>query len=124
MSEVYASGGNGDSQGKRLDLAPFSRLAPDTLHLLERICQVRSYPAGQSVLVAGDTAAFVGFVQSGILRMQKLLPDGRRHIVALLMDGDMFGRIFDGPMPYAIEAAADSKVLCFRRDPFERLILQ
>lgn len=124
MSDAYSSGRDGKHPGKRLDIAPFSHLLPETLHMLAAICQVRSYHPGQTVTMAGETASFVGFVQSGILRMQKSLPGGRRHIVALLMDGDMFGRIFNGPMPYAIEAAVDSQVLCFPRGAFESLVLK
>lgn len=94
----------------------------DILAELNQICQVRKLDAGQVLTDAGDAFDTVGFVTDGILRMQKTLPDGRQHVVGLLVSGDMFGRVFDGPMQFALEAAIDSTLLTFRRGPFEALL--
>ncbi|WP_297614947.1 Crp/Fnr family transcriptional regulator [uncultured Roseicyclus sp.] len=94
----------------------------DILAELNQICQVRKLDAGQVLTDAGDAFDTVGFVTDGILRMQKTLPDGRQHVVGLLVPGDMFGRVFDGPMQFALEAAIESTLLTFRRGPFEALL--
>jgi CRP/FNR family transcriptional regulator len=89
---------------------------------LSQIFQIRKIGAGQVVADAGDPFDMIGFVTDGILRMQKTLPDGRQHVVGLLVTGDMFGRVFDGPMQFAIEAATDTTLCTFRRGPFEALL--
>lgn len=89
---------------------------------LNQIFQIQKIEAGQVVADAGDPFELIGFVTDGILRMQKTLPDGRQHVVGLLVTGDMFGRVFDGPMQFAIEAATDTTVYTFRRAPFEALL--
>lgn len=103
---------------------PFRRLNEDTLSALASFARRRSFRAGEMIVMPGERPASVGFVMTGILRMEKILADGRRHIVGLLVEGDMFGRVFDGPMPYGLEAATPSEVVLFRRGPFEDLVLQ
>lgn len=112
-------GGCGLAHFAKLDALP-----DETLKALERICRVRSFEPGQIVAEAGESLDYIGCVQSGILRMQKTLPDGRCHIVGLLVEGDMFGRVYDGPLTIAIEAATRAEVCAFRRAPFESLLAQ
>lgn len=102
--------------------AGFDGLPDETLQELARICRVRRYAPGQLVAEAGEELDFIGCVQSGILRMQKTLADGRVHIVGLLVEGDMFGRLHVGPPTIAIEAATGAEVCAFRRGPFESLL--
>lgn len=104
--------------------AGFEALPDDTLQELRRICRVRTFEPGQLIADAGDELDFIGCVQSGILRMQKTLPDGRCHIVGLLVEGDMFGRVYDGPLTISIEAATGAEICTFRRGPFEALLAQ
>lgn len=99
-----------------------AELPENTRAELSQICQIRKLPAGHVVADAGDEAVTIGFVSDGILRMQKTLPDGRQHLVGLLVSGDMFGRVFDGRMQFAIEAATDATLLTLRRAPFEALL--
>ncbi|WP_323772233.1 Crp/Fnr family transcriptional regulator [Antarctobacter sp.] len=94
------------------------------METLRSICTLRRYSAGQSIADAGEEPGFVGCVQTGVLRMQKTLQDGRQHIVGLLVEGDMFGRVLGGPLDVAIEAATDAEVCAFRRAPFEALLAQ
>lgn len=106
-----------------------SRIIPDfaglpvpVLHDLNQCFQIRHLTAGEILTDAGDPFEIVGFVTDGILRMQKTLPDGRQHLVGLVVAGDMFGRVFDGPMQFAIEAATDATLVTFRRGPFEAIL--
>jgi len=124
MAVIFPPEGMGRDPAGLPERAPFAQLEPETLHRLREICEVRGFGAGQPVMAAGERADFVGFVQSGVLRVQKALPGYRWHIVGLLMEGDMFGRMFDGMTPSAIDAATDSRAICFERAGFEDLILQ
>lgn len=103
-------------------LRQFAELPEPVRRELEGIARVRSYREGQAVVIDGDKPAFIGCVRQGILRMQKTLADGREHIVGLLVPGDMFGRVFDGPLNFAIEAAADAEICAFSRGPFEAML--
>lgn len=99
-------------------------LPPGILQDLEAACRVIRVEAGQTVFHAGDTPEFVGCVREGCLRMQKTLADGRQHIVGLLVEGDMFGRVHEAPLHFEIEAATDAVVCAFRHRAFEDLLLR
>lgn len=99
-------------------------LPEGTLTTLRDICTLRRYTVGQTIADVGEEPEFIGCVQTGVLRMQKTLQDGRQHIVGLLVEGDMFGRVLGGPLDVAIEAASDAEVCAFRRAPFEALLAQ
>lgn len=104
------------------DLPLFSKLPPSVLDELSRISGRRLYGAGQTVVHAQEVSDFVGCVSRGILRVQATMPDGQQHIVGLLVENDLFGRVFDGPHKFAIEAATDTEIRTFRRGPFEDLL--
>ena len=111
----------GTSQGFK-SIRHLSELQDDTLEALDAICRVRRYSAGQTVVFDGEHAEFIGCVKTGFLRMQKSLADGREHIVGLLVEGDMFGRVYNGPLHFGIEAATDAEICAFQRAPFEALL--
>lgn len=89
---------------------------------LARLARARTYRAGETVLAESEDIGFVGNVISGVLRMQKTLPDGRQQIVGLLLPSDMFGRVFSETSPIAIEAATDAVLCCYNRASFEAML--
>lgn len=96
---------------------------PDAIrNELNQTCQIKRVTTGEVLAEAGDHLGMIGFVTKGILRMQKTLPDGRQHVVGLLVAGDLFGRVFDAPVNFSIEAATDATLATFRRAPFEALL--
>lgn len=103
-------------------LSHFSSLPNETRDALEDICRVRSYSAGQTLIDADEDAPYIGCVVQGFLRMQKTLHDGRQQIVGLLVEGDIFGLMLNGPMSVAIEAATDAEICTFHRPAFEALL--
>jgi CRP/FNR family transcriptional regulator len=105
-------------------LRGFRQLGQDTLRELGGICRLRSFSAGEVIAHDGERCEFIGCVNTGFLRMQKTLADGRQQIVGLLVEGDMFGQAFEAPQHFAIEAATDAEVWAFRRAPFEALLLR
>jgi CRP/FNR family transcriptional regulator, anaerobic regulatory protein len=90
---------------------------------LQNICRLHRFESEEIVAHAGERLDHICCVKRGILRMQKTLHDGRQQIVGLLVEGDLFGRVFDGPLTVAIEAATEAEVIAFRREPFEALLL-
>ncbi len=112
-------------KGVRLALSgsmAFSQLRPETRDALNAMCHSKSYRAGQTVIHAQEKCDFIGCVQSGIFRIQRTLADGREHIVGLLVEGDTFGRAFDGAAEFSIEAATDAEICAFPRAEFEALL--
>lgn len=123
MSRNTAKSTGGISKLCALDDLPAIRALPDDVRSsLDAICTHRRYAAGQTVAFSGEPSEFIGIVFRGILRLQKTLPDGREHIVGLLVDGDMFGRVFDGGLHFCIEAVTETEVYTFRRTGFEDIL--
>lgn len=102
----------------------FSQIRPETRDRLDAMCRVKSFSAGQIVAHAQEEMGFIGCVLTGILRMQKTLADGREHIVGLLVQGDIFGRAFDGAAEFSIEAATEVECCAFPKTEFETLLTQ
>lgn len=101
-----------------------SDVKAETRAALAAMCRPRRLCAGQTAIHEGETSDYVGCVLSGILRLQKTLADGRQHIVGLLFEGDMFGRVFDGASDFSVEAATDAEFCAFPRRRFEELLSQ
>ncbi|WP_116134734.1 Crp/Fnr family transcriptional regulator [Tropicimonas sp. IMCC34043] len=106
------------------ELPDFRDLPESVRKALQAICRRRSYGAGQTIAETGTHLETIGIVRNGILKMQKSLPDGRQHVVGLLVAGDMFGRVFDGRMHFSVEAATNAGVCAFERTGFEALLLR
>ena len=113
----------GNTCGLR-ELKGFDELPEDLRQELRSICRLRDFSAGQTIAEVGSPPPFSGVVRSGILRMQKSLPDGRQHVVGLLVEGDMFGHVIDGDMHFSLEAATDAELYTFPRPRFESILLR
>ncbi|WP_341212736.1 Crp/Fnr family transcriptional regulator [uncultured Limimaricola sp.] len=100
-----------------------SRCDEAELARLEEVKFYRRYEAGQKIVWAGDDLSFVGSVVSGIATMAQTLEDGRVQMVGLLLPSDFIGRPGRISTPYDITAASDVTLCCFRRAPFERLLV-
>jgi CRP/FNR family transcriptional regulator len=94
-------------------------LGPQQLARLNRHSYRRWYPAGQ--LIAGVAASedWCATVLSGVIKLSKLLSDGRQQIVALLFPGDFLGRPYRAEFPYTAETATEVQLCCYGRAYFE-----
>ncbi|WP_102226385.1 Crp/Fnr family transcriptional regulator [Acidimangrovimonas sediminis] len=112
------------TQGRPLDkLTRLMHSLPAPLQAeLESVWECRNVAQGEVLLAEGEDTGHVGYVVEGLLGMVKELPDGRRHIVGLLVAADMYGRAFDGLSGYRIEALADSVVRVCDREVFEDIV--
>lgn len=104
------------------DASALRGLGGPLLAELEEICTRATFQPGQTVLAEGEMPDYIVCVWKGILRMQKTLYDGRQQIVGLLVEGDLFGHVSEGPMSFAIEAASEASTCMFKRKPFEALL--
>ncbi|MFQ5783974.1 MAG: Crp/Fnr family transcriptional regulator [Alphaproteobacteria bacterium] len=82
--------------------------------------QVRLAP-GQMLFQEGDEAENVFNVVSGIIKLYKLLPDGRRQITGFLHPGDFLGIAAGGRYSYNTEAIGTVTLCRFPRRALYRL---
>ncbi len=100
-----------------------ARCEEDELDLLESIKYYRSYSAGQTMIWAGDRMDFVASVVVGVATLSQTMEDGRTQMVGLLLPSDFIGRPGREIAPYNVTAVSDVTVCCFRKRPFENLLV-
>lgn len=100
-----------------------STCSPDELRVLESIKYYRHYDAGQMISWAGDDMGFVASVVSGVATLSRTLEDGRTQMVGLSLPSDFIGRPGRGVSVYDVRAVAPVNLCCFRRKPFENLMV-
>jgi CRP-like cAMP-binding protein len=75
-----------------------------------------SFGRNAEIYAEGETSGYVYKVLSGVVRVSKLLPDGRRQISAFHLPGEMFGFEADAFHHASAEAVVPTKVVAFRWD--------
>ncbi len=100
-----------------------ARCEADELDRLEQVKYYRSFQAGQSIIWSGDRMDFVASVVSGVATLTQTMEDGRRQMVGLLLPSDFVGRPGRQVATYDVTATTDLVMCCFRRKPFEEMIL-
>lgn len=100
-----------------------SKCEPDELQRLDAVKYYRHYDAGQPVVWAGDEMDFVASVVSGIATLSQTLEDGRTQMVGLLLPSDFLGRPGRRLAPYDVTSTTSLTLCCFRRKPFEKLLV-
>jgi CRP/FNR family transcriptional regulator len=100
-----------------------ARCETDELVRLEQIKYYRSYQAGQTVIWSGDRMDFVASVVTGIATLTQTMEDGRRQMVGLLLPSDFVGRPGRSTAAYDVTATTDLVMCCFRKKPFEELMV-
>ena len=85
---------------------------------LDRISQVRHFPAKTMLFDQGALAGSVFNVTEGMVRLYKSLPDGRRQIVGFALPGDFLGLALQDRYGVAAEAVNQVRVCRFARSAF------
>lgn len=99
-------------------------LTPSQLSTLSKNTTMQSIPAEQQFGMEGDKPVAYSNIISGIVKLSKLMADGRQQIVALQFAPDLVGRPFDITNKTSIEAATDLKLCSFPRKALESLIAE
>ena len=87
-------------------------------HLQAIVRQVRMAPQ-QLLFQEGDDAGNVYNILGGILKLYKLLPDGRRQITGFVHQGDFLGIAASGTYSYSAEAVTGVSLCRFPRHRLE-----
>src|SRR6516165_12742262 len=77
---------------------------------------------GRTIFEEGERADCAFGVSQGVVRLYKLLPDGRRHIVAFALPGDFLGMPLAARHGCSADAIGEASLCRFSRDELERLI--
>ncbi len=101
-----------------------ARCESDELEQLEAIKYYRSFEAGQTIVWSGDRMDFVASVVTGIATLSQTMEDGRRQMVGMLLPSDFLGRPGRETSSYDVNAATDLVLCCFRKKPFEEMMLR
>ena len=78
--------------------------------------------AGETIFFEGDVATHVYNLTSGVLRLSKLLPDGRRQIAGFLFAGDFLGITMEYEHAFTAEAITPSTLCQFSRARFDGFV--
>jgi CRP/FNR family transcriptional regulator len=97
-------------------------LEVNELQSLEAMVRRARLAAGQVLFEEGGPADEVFTLTEGVLRLYKLLRDGRRQITGFLIPGDYLGLAFAGTYAYGAEAVTDVALCRFPRRAFLRLL--
>jgi CRP/FNR family transcriptional regulator len=103
----------------------FSGLNSDQLEEVGRIGLEKHFSKGEIIFSDGDEGDGFYLIVEGTVKVFKLSPDGKEHILHLFSSGRIFGEVpvFAGEhFPVNAEAIADTRVLFFPRAAFLSLI--
>jgi len=78
--------------------------------------------AGETIFFEGDIATHVYNLTAGVLRLSKLLPDGRRQIAGFLFPGDFLGITMEDEHAFTAEAITSSTLCQFSRARFDAFV--
>jgi CRP/FNR family transcriptional regulator len=104
------------------ELAVCGVLEPAVLRDFKKSGPIAHYAAGETVVFEADAAANVYSLTGGLLRLSKLLPDGRRQIAGFLFPGDFLGITLEEEHAFTAEAVAPSTLCRFPRRQFDAFV--
>ena len=85
---------------------------------IERMNTPKRFAFGETLASQDLPMASVFTVTDGVVRLHRLLPDGRRQILGFALPGDFLGLSLSGAYTFTAEAVTDVQVCSFRREPF------
>jgi CRP/FNR family transcriptional regulator len=103
-------------------ISALNGLRADAASHLATIGFSQNIPVGETVFSEGDRAENVYEVVWGVLRLYKLLPDGRRQITGFLFSGHLLGLANGGSYTYGAEAITEASLRRYPRARFERMV--
>lgn len=96
----------------------FASLAPAVLEGVAALARRRTANAGEVLFLEGEPCAGLFIVQSGRVKISRMSPEGREHILHFAGPGEAFNDVpvFDGGLnPATVEAISASQLLVIPR---------
>ncbi len=103
----------------------FEGLRTEQIDKIAEIARVKTSSKGQAIFFEGDAGIGFYMVGSGKVKIYKLSPAGKEHILHIFGPGEPVGEVpvFHGmPFPASAEALSTTETLFFPRDLFVELV--
>jgi CRP-like cAMP-binding protein len=100
-------------------LSQFAPLSHKDIGLLEALCLPEErLRAGVNIVVEGETPRSLFVVTRGMACRYRLMPDGKRQILTILLPGDLFGlpRFLLHPMDHSVAAIGPTRIAAIGRE--------
>jgi CRP/FNR family transcriptional regulator len=101
-----------------------SALSSQELCELSRQSTRRHIEAGQELVGQGEKVPYYANILRGVVKLSKMMSDGRQQIVGLQFAPDFLGRPFQIESTMAAEAATDLEICVFPRASIDRMLSQ
>ncbi len=82
----------------------------------------RQFPAGHEILHQDETSQLFAIIVKGVVKLTRMLPDGREQIVGLLTGSDILGHLEASVSHDNVQCVTDVELCCFRRKQFEAVL--
>ncbi|QIO55981.1 Crp/Fnr family transcriptional regulator (plasmid) [Rhizobium leguminosarum bv. trifolii] len=82
----------------------------------------RRVDAGCEIIAQGSESSFYSNIMRGVVKLCKVMPDGRQQIVGLQFAPDFVGRPYVRESTLSAEAATDAEICVFPRNLLDRMI--
>ena len=89
---------------------------------LEHLGRTVHFATGETIFSEEEISTYFCNVLAGVMRLYKLLPDGRRQIVGFALPGDFLGMNVSGRHNFSADAIGAVAVCQFAKVPFGRFI--
>ncbi|SCB56324.1 CRP/FNR family transcriptional regulator, anaerobic regulatory protein [Rhizobium aethiopicum] len=99
-------------------------LSSSQLKELGRHSLRRKVEAGSEIVAQGSESSFYSNIMRGVVKLCKVMPDGRQQIVGLQFAPDFVGRPFVRESTLSAEAATDAELCVFPRSLLDRMIAE
>ncbi|WP_376794235.1 Crp/Fnr family transcriptional regulator [Thermogemmatispora sp.] len=103
----------------------FTTLADEDLARVAAVTRERRYERGELIIMEGERGGALYYVQSGLVKVFKLSPDGKEQVLRLISAGYTFNDVpalDGGPNPASVAALEPSTVYSIGRQELRRLI--
>lgn len=97
-------------------------LSPGQLVELSKHTQRTAHPRDAQLAANDDNTESYSNILGGVVKLTKLMPDGRQQIVGLQFAPDFLGRPFSGYSATIAEAATDVRICSFPKSVIEKII--
>ena len=97
-------------------------LTDDELALLESLAHPTHFASGSTLFTQGREAHSVYNVTAGVVRLYKLLSDGRRQVVGFALPGDFLGLAMRDAYGFSADAIGEVSACAFSRGAYTALV--
>ncbi len=89
---------------------------------MSKMSTQKAYSSGHTLVADEEEFPFFANVLEGVVKLSKILPDGRQQIVGLQFAPDFMGRPFHSESSLSVESATDTLLCTIPRRQFEEML--